>query len=57
MSNLQYSRLTSSRRQAPADLHFNPELLIGEEKSKDALWDAYEAKIWRREDKGSNNIL
>jgi len=27
---------------------FNPEKMISFEKDKDDLWDAYEAKIWKK---------
>lgn len=39
------------------EAHFNPEKFITIEKDNDNLWDAYEAKIWKKEDTSSINIL
>ena len=36
---------------------FNPENLITFEKDHDDLWNAYEAKIWKKEAKKSGNTL
>ena len=36
---------------------FNPEKMISFDKDNDDLWDAYEAKIWKKESKPTHNTL
>lgn len=48
ISNLQNSRLTNNQKQPAQEFKLNLEHLVGQQKEKDRLWDAYEAKIWRK---------
>ena len=57
ISNLGGSRFEASRVQRTIEPSFNPQKFIGIEKDNDDLWDAYEAKIWKKEPQSTNKTL